>query len=321
MLDQSPAYFPVAGDQPWTQPSWPDGGQGRPCARAPTGRTASSRFGALYLLKHCEAGGEATLTNSPPNDGSIFHLPSFASDADQAGLASKVPGRRLYALAGRILLSWEPLLQSICAPRAALLEAGQPGEGETVHLPLCRRCRGQVGCAKRATPCPLNRQDRQLEAPTRLRSARPLWRGLPEERCAASSLKYERFTDTHKDFGASLNSLRRSPQRYANDREEFSAGVICVGRGHRDKAPNPVSARSALVPSMRATRGAHRADAREISAARARCRRFREPSLQPNGESAQAANCSPRIITAHLEDSCTRCRGETITTNFRFRTA
>src|ERR1700686_5203102 len=92
---------------------------------------------ALFLLETiAEAGGEASLTELATRTGlNISTCHHLLATLIQRGFATKVPGRRLYALGGRILYLGHACLQ-VDLPRRAqpYLEAINQATGETVHL-------------------------------------------------------------------------------------------------------------------------------------------------------------------------------------------
>jgi IclR family acetate operon transcriptional repressor len=92
---------------------------------------------ALFLLETiAEAGGEATLTELANRTGlNISTCHHLLATLIQRGFATKVPGRRLYALGARIIYLGHACLQ-VDLPRRAqpYLEAVNQSTGETVHL-------------------------------------------------------------------------------------------------------------------------------------------------------------------------------------------
>ena len=117
----------------------------------------------------------------------------------------------------------------------------------------------------------------KLEAPHATSLGKAIMAWLPEDemqRMVAHGMK--RYTEhTITDIPALIESLRHVRRNgYAIDREEFLPGVICVGAAIRDQAGTVIGAISASTPTMRATRRAHRSDARRNRRRRrARCRR------------------------------------------------
>ena len=117
-------------------------GPGAKARRSPS-RTNGDRHSiqsvdrALYLLETiAEAGGEATLTELATRTGlNISTCHHLLATLIKRGFATKVPGRRLYALGVRIHYLGHACLQ-VDLPRRAqpYLEAINRATGETVHL-------------------------------------------------------------------------------------------------------------------------------------------------------------------------------------------
>ena len=253
---------------------------------------------ALYLLETiAEVGGEATLTELATRTGlNISTCHHLLATLIKRGFASKVPGRRLYALGARILALGHACLQ-VDLPRRAqpYLENINRVTGETVHL---------AGLQGDAVVTLAVREARhavrvdtgkigKLEAPHATAVGKAMLAWLPEDeihRILANGMK--RFTDNtiteFDDFVEALRAVRRNG--YAIDREEFLPGVICVGAAIRDQAGTVIGAISASTPSMRATEEHIALMRDEISAAtRALSAEFGEPSSQPNADRPQAA--------------------------------
>jgi IclR family acetate operon transcriptional repressor len=205
---------------------------------------------ALFLLETiAEAGGEATLTELANRTGlNISTCHHLLATLIQRGFATKVPGRRLYALGARIIYLGHACLQ-VDLPRRAqpYLEAVNQSTGETVHLAALQGDHVvtlSVREALHAVRVDTGKVGKAIMA----------W--LPEDeikRILAGGMK--RCTDkTITDLPTLLESLRIVRRSgYAIDHEEFLPGVICVGAAIRDQAGTVVGAISASTPMMRAT--------------------------------------------------------------------
>ena len=273
-----------------------------PGTRAPRTRGEGDRHSiqsvdrALYLLETiAEAGGEATLTDLANRTGlNISTCHHLLATLIQRGFATKVPGRRLYALGARILYLSHTCLQ-VDLPRRAqpYLEAINRVTGETVHLAALQGDNVvtlAVREARHAVRVETGRTGR-VEAPHATSVGKAILAWLPEDemkRILAGGMK--RYTNkTITDFPALLESLRIVRRNgVAIDREEYLPGVICVGAAVRDQAGTVIGAISASTPSMRAT-DAHLALMRDeiVAATRALSAEFGEP--QTNAERPQAA--------------------------------
>jgi len=253
---------------------------------------------ALFLLETiAEAGGEATLTELSTRTGlNISTCHHLLATLIQRGFATKVVGRRLYALGARILYLGHACLQ-VDLPRRAqpYLETINRVTGETVHLAALQgdsvvtlavreaRHAVRVGTGKTG----------KLEGPHATSIGKAILAWLPEDemkRILAGGMK--RFTDqTITDFPALLEALRIVRRNgYAIDREEHLPGVICVGAAIRDQAGAVIGGISASTPAMRASEE-HLALMRDEigAAARALSGEYGEPNSQANGERPQAA--------------------------------
>jgi IclR family acetate operon transcriptional repressor len=253
---------------------------------------------ALYLLETiAEAGGEATLTELATRTGlNISTCHHLLATLIKRGFATKVPGRRLYALGARIFFLSHACLQ-VDLPRRAqpYLEAINRATGETVHLAALQGdsiVTLAVREARHAVRVDTGRVGK-VEAPHATSIGKAIMAWLPEaeiQRMVGSGLR--RYTDhTITELPTLLESLRIVRRNgYAIDREEHLPGVICVGAAIRDQAGTVIGAISASTPLMRAD-DEHIALMRdEISAAtRALSAEFGAPGAQPSTERAQAA--------------------------------
>ncbi len=216
---------------------------------------------ALFLLETiAEAGGEATLTDLATRTGlNISTCHHLLATLIQRGFAAKVPGRRLYALGGRILDLGHACLQ-VDLPRRAqpYLEAINAATGETVHLAALQGdsvVTLAVREARHAIRVDTGKVGK-LESPHATSVGKAIFAWLPEDelpRILAHGMK--RFTEnTITDLPTLVESLRHVRRNgYAIDREEYIPGVICVGAPIRDQAGTVIGGISASTPSMRAT--------------------------------------------------------------------
>src|SRR5262249_12009921 len=116
---------------------------GRRTTRAPSVRTTTDRHSiqsvdrALLLLETiAEAGGEATLTDLANRTGlNISTCHHLLATLIKRGFATKVSGRRLYALGARMIdLGHKCLLVDLPRRAEPYLEQISKATGETVHL-------------------------------------------------------------------------------------------------------------------------------------------------------------------------------------------
>ncbi len=236
-------------------------------ARPPVVRSGAERNSiqsvdrALLLVDTiAELGGEATLTElanrTSLNISTCHHL---LATLIKRGFVMKVPGKRLYALGGRILHLSHACLQ-VDLPRRAqpYLEAVNRVTGETVHLAALQGD-AVVTLAMREARHAVRVDTGKLgkiEAPHATAHGKAMLAWLPEDemrRILAHGMK--RFTEnTITEFSELVEALRIVRRKgYAVDREEFLPGVICVGSAIRDQAGTVIGSISASAPSMRAT--------------------------------------------------------------------
>jgi IclR family acetate operon transcriptional repressor len=169
-----------------------------------------------------------------------------------------VPGRRLYALGGRILYIGHACLQ-VDLPRRAqtYLESINQVTGETVHLTALQGdviANLSVREARHAVRVETGRLGR-IPAPHAQSNGKAILAWLPDDevrRIVGGSLK--RYTsNTIVEFDGlldQLNGVRRTG--YAMDQEEYLPGVVCVGAAIRDHTGGIVGSISASTPTMRA---------------------------------------------------------------------
>jgi len=271
---------------------------GPPRARANGDRhSIQSVDRALFLLETiAEAGGEATLTELANRTGlNISTCHHLLATLIQRGFATKVPGRRLYALGTRILYLGHACLQ-VDLPRRAqpYLENINRVTGETVHLAALQGdsvVMLAVREARHAVRVDTGKLGR-IPAPHAQSVGKAILAWLPEDevqRILTGGMK--RYTEhTVTEFPALVESLRVVRRSgYAVDREEFLPGVICVGAAIRDQAGAVIGAISASTPTMRAD-DAHIALMRdEINAA------TRALSAEYGAPAAQGAGARPQV--------------------------
>jgi IclR family acetate operon transcriptional repressor len=216
---------------------------------------------ALFLLETiAEAGGEASLTELATRTGlNISTCHHLLATLIQRGFAAKVPGRRLYALGGRILDLGHACLQ-VDLPRRAqpYMDNVNLATGETVHLAVLQDdavVTLAVRQARHAVRVDTGKIGR-LEGPHATSVGKAILAWLPEDEISRILTgRMKRFTDkTITEFPALIESLRVVRRNgYAIDREEYLPGVICIGAAIRDQAGTVIGAISASTPTMRAT--------------------------------------------------------------------
>ena len=252
---------------------------------------------ALLLLETiAEAGGEATLTELATRTGlNISTCHHLLATLIQRGFASKVAGRRLYALGARILYLGHACLQ-VDLPRRArpYLETINRVTGETVRLAALQGDSVVTLAVHEARH--VVRVDGgglgRVEAPHASALGKAVLAWLPEDemrRILSRGMK--RYTDnTIVEFSALVESLRTVRRTgYAIDREELQPGVICIGAAIRDQAGAVIGSISAATPSMRATEEHIALMRDEIDAAtRALSTEYGEPGSRAKADTAQA---------------------------------
>ncbi|HKS86015.1 MAG TPA: IclR family transcriptional regulator [Pseudolabrys sp.] len=267
--------------------------------RGNDGHSIQSVDRALFLLETiAEAGGEATLTELSHRTGlNISTCHHLLATLIRRGFATKVPGRRLYALGARIFYLGHACLQ-VDLPRRAqpYLETINQATGETVHLAGLQGdsvVTLSVREARHAVRVDTGKVGK-VEAPHATSVGKAILAWLPEDeirRILAGGMK--RFTEkTITDLPALLESLRVVRRNgYAIDREEYLLGVICVGAAIRDQAGTVIGAISASTPTMRASEDHIALMRNEITAAaRALSAEFGEPGAQTSERQQAVAN-------------------------------
>jgi IclR family acetate operon transcriptional repressor len=244
---------------------------------------------ALLLLETiADMGGEATLTElanrTRLNISTCHHL---LATLIKRNFVAKVPGKRLYALGGRILYIGHACLQ-VDLPRRAqpYLENINLATGETVHL---AGLQGDVISilsvreARHAVRVETGKLGR-IPAPHAQSIGKAIVAWLPEDeirRIVGKDLK--KYTEnTITDFDELIESLRLVRRSgHAVDNEEYLPGVTCIGAAIRDQAGTVIGGISASMPMMRATKE-HLALVRDevIAATRALSIEFGHPAAQ-----------------------------------------
>jgi IclR family acetate operon transcriptional repressor len=244
---------------------------------------------ALLLLETiADMGGEATLTElanrTRLNISTCHHL---LATLIKRNFVAKVPGKRLYALGGRILYIGHACLQ-VDLPRRAqpYLENINLATGETVHL---AGLQGDVISvlsvreARHAVRVETGKLGR-IAAPHAQSIGKAIAAWLPEDeirRIVGKDLK--RYTEnTITDFSELLESLRLVRRSgHSVDNEEYLPGVTCIGAAIRDQAGTVIGGISASMPMMRASKE-HLALVRDevMAATRALSIEFGHPAAQ-----------------------------------------
>jgi IclR family acetate operon transcriptional repressor len=244
---------------------------------------------ALYLLETiADMGGEATLTELANRTGlNISTCHHLLATLIKRNFVAKVPGKRLYALGGRIFYISHACLQ-VDLPRRAQphLENINRATGETVHLAAQHSdvfSILSVRDARHAVRVETGKLG-TMPAPHAQSLGKAILAWLPEDemrRILGKNLK--RYTpNTITDVGALIESLRVVRRTgYALDREEYLPGVICIGAPIRDHSGAVIGSISASTPTMRASEE-HLALMRTevIAAARALSTEFGHPTQQ-----------------------------------------
>jgi len=236
-----------------------------------------------------DVGGEASLTELANRTGlNISTCHHLLATLIKRNFVAKVPGKRLYALGGRIFYISHACLQ-VDLPRRAQphLESINRSTGETVHLAAQH---GDVFSilsvrdARHAVRVETGKLG-TMPAPHAQSLGKAMLAWLPEDevrRILPKNLK--RYTpNTVTEVGALVDSLRAVRRSgYALDREEYLPGVICIGAPIRDHSGAVVGAISASTPTMRASDD-HLALMRSevVAAARALSTEFGHQAGQP----------------------------------------
>ncbi len=277
---------------------------------APSGRGPGERNSiqsvdrALMLLEAiAEAGGETTLTElsirTELNISTCHHL---LATLLKWGYVAKVPGRRSYALGGRILHLGSACLRQVDLPRRAerFLDRINSATGETVHLAVLQGdnivtlAKREARHAVRAEAGAVGKSD----APHATATGKAMLAWLPEEemRRVLELKGMTPFTEnTITDIPTLIEELRHVRRNgFSLDREEYQPGVVCVGAAIRDHAGAVVGALSASAPSMRAAEE-HISLMRDevVSAARALSAELGDPSSDPLARGADRPRPSP----------------------------
>ncbi len=252
---------------------------------------------ALLLLETiADMGGEATLTELATrtrlNISTCHHL---LATLIKRNFVAKVPGKRLYALGGRILYIGHACLQ-VDLPRRAQphLENINLSTGETVHLAGLQGDVISVLSVREARHAVRVETGKlgKIAAPHAQSMGKAILAWLPEEeirRVVGKEMK--KYTDnTITDFAKYLEALRHVRRSgHSFDDEEYLPGVVCIGAAIRDQAGTVIGGISASMPTMRASKE-HLALVRDevMAATRALSIEFGHPAAQ-SGTDRQAA--------------------------------
>jgi IclR family acetate operon transcriptional repressor len=250
---------------------------------------------ALTLLETiAELGGETTLTELASRTGlNISTCHHLLSTLVKWGYVAKVPGRRTYALGGRILHLGHACLRQVDLPRRAqpFLERINALTGETVHLAVLQGDHLVTLAKREARHAVRVDAAAQSDAAHATATGKAMLAWLPEDEIRRIAGGMPRFTpSTITDFAALIEDLRLVRRNgFAIDREEFQPGVVCIGAAIRDHAGAVVGAISASAPTMRANEAQLARMREEVTvAARALSAELGEPGAQ-NVEPPQAA--------------------------------
>jgi IclR family acetate operon transcriptional repressor len=215
---------------------------------------------ALLLLETiAEMGGEATLTELANRTGlNISTCHHLLATLIKRNFAAKVPGRRLYALGGRLMALSHACLQ-VDLPRRAqpYLESINRVTGETVHLAALQGdviSNLAVRDARHAVRVETGKLGK-IPAPHAQSIGKAILAWLPEDEVRRIVVDMKRYTpNTITEIPAFLESLRVVRRSgFAVDQEEYLPGVICIGAAIRDQTGAVVGSISASTPTMRAS--------------------------------------------------------------------
>lgn len=264
--------------------------------RASTGRSPGERHGiqsvdrAITLLETiAAAGGEATLTEiaarAELNISTSHHL---LSTLVRRGYVAKVPGRRSYALGGRVLELGYASLRRIELPQRAerFIDRLHETTGEAVHLVMLQG-NTMVHLAKREARMPGPGSMSRPDGAHAKASGKAILAWLPEHeaRRVTTAQGMIRFTpNTITEWPALKEELRHVRRNdYAMDREEYQPGMICIGSAVRDQQGAVVAAVSASTSLARATDAHIKLICDEVvGTAQALSLELGEPSTEPS---------------------------------------
>jgi IclR family acetate operon transcriptional repressor len=240
---------------------------------------------AVTLLEAlAEAGGEATLTDIASRAGlNISTSHHLLSTLVHRGYVAKVAGRRSYALGPRIHFLGDACMREISLPQRAepFIARVNQATGETVHL-VALRGEAMMTLARREAlhggPSAVSGAD---GAHARA-SGKAMLAWLPEHEIqriinAHGMMKFTPNTITDWPvLNEELRLVRRNS--YSMDREEYQAGLCCVGSAIRDQKGTVVASLAVSTSAARATTE-HLALIRHevITAARALSAELRDP--------------------------------------------
>ena len=247
---------------------------------------------AIKLLELlARSGGGSSLTElaarAQLNISTCHHL---LATLMKSGYVAKVPGRRTYALGARVLHLGQAFRRQVDLPQRAqpVLDRLNAATGEAVHLAVLQGDQ-VVTVAKSEARQAVRVETGEIgvaEAPHATATGKAMLAWLPEEKaCRILDLNgMARFTPgTITDTDALVEEMRHVRRNgFSLDREEFQAGVICVGAAVRDHAGAVIGSISASAPAFRAS-DAHLARMCEAVTAAAR-----ELSTELGGREAAA---------------------------------
>lgn len=247
---------------------------------------------AVTLLETiAEAGGEATLTEIAGRAGlNISTSHHLLSTLVHRGYVSKVPGKRSYALGGRIAYLNDACRREIELPQRAapLMARITKTTGESVHLVALQREK-MVTLARSGLTRPAPPPIAVMGGAHAKASGKAMLAWLPEHesRRIVTAHGMIRFTPNTITEWPVLNEQLRLVRRhsFSIDREEFQPGMVCVGSAIRDHKGAVVAALAASTSTSRAT-DEHVALMREevIAAALTLSAELGGPALAPNAE-------------------------------------
>lgn len=217
-------------------------------------------IGLLELL--AQSGGGTSLTDLSARAGlNISTCHHLLATLVRAGYVAQVPGRRTYALGARVLHLGQAFMRQVDLPRRAqpVLDRLNVETGEAVHLAVLQG--DQVVTVAKSEARHAVRVDTGVigsaEAPHATASGKAMLAWLPDDqvRRILGINGLQRFTPhTIVDREALIEDMRHVRRNgFAMDREEFQAGVICVGAAVRDHSGAVIGSLSASAPAFRAS--------------------------------------------------------------------
>ena len=274
----------LAGEAPLDEPALETGVRRGPkrSAKLASGGIQSVERAIILLELLAQSGGAMSLTDlaarAQLNISTCHHL---LATLTRAGYVAQVPGRRTYALGARVLHLGQSFMQQVDLPRRArpVLERLNVATGEAVHLAVLQG--DQVVTLAKIEGRQAVRVETGVigiaEAPHATATGKAMLAWLPEDqaRRILEANGMQRFTPHTVTNTAVLMEEMRHVRRngFALDKEEFQAGVVCVGAAVRNQTGAVIGSISASAPAFRADeihldrmRSAVTAAARELSA-------------------------------------------------------